>query len=128
MKRFSFLLTALLLCVALAGCAAPASNTGISAPPATDTAAAPPVQRTAGALDYSCRTRADCAVKNVGNCCGAEPACVNKDSPVDPAAVQAQCKASGMMSICGFQEIASCQCVSGRCEPEPASARLLPSG
>jgi hypothetical protein len=67
-------------------------------------------------VDYSCRSDGDCAVKDVGNCCGAMPACVNKGSPTDPKAVQAQCAASGQMGICGFREISSCQCVSGRCE------------
>ena len=59
---------------------------------------------------------ADCAVKNVGNCCGYYPACVNRNSPTDPQGVQAQCAKKGMMSVCGFQEIASCTCQAGRCE------------
>jgi hypothetical protein len=65
--------------------------------------------------DRSCRTDADCAVKNVGNCCGEYPACVNKDSPVDPAAVRAQCARQGTMSACGFREISGCSCVQGSC-------------
>jgi len=69
-----------------------------------------------GKLDDSCRSNADCAVKNVGNCCGAMPACVNKDSPVDPAAVRAECAKNGRMSVCGFREISACQCSGGRCE------------
>ena len=65
--------------------------------------------------DRSCRTDADCAVKNVGNCCGEYPTCVNKDSPVDPAAVRAQCARQGTMSVCGFREISGCRCVQGSC-------------
>ncbi|WP_430540153.1 hypothetical protein [Pseudoxanthomonas mexicana] len=82
--------------------------------------------REAGAVtvDYACRTSADCAVKNVGNCCGAMPACVNKDSPTDPQGVQAQCAASGRMSVCGFAEVTACQCVSGRCESAPPPSTL----
>jgi len=110
----------------LAACAAPASVS-----PSTDSAAVespstptPPTSEpqppTRGSqpvvVDYSCRSHGDCAVKDVGNCCGAMPACVNKDSPTDPQAVRAQCAAGGQMGICGFQEISSCQCVSGRCE------------
>ncbi len=72
-------------------------------------------------LDYSCRADADCAVKNVGNCCGMMPACVHRDSPTDPAAVQAECARSGMSSVCGFVEIAACSCVSNRCEPQQAA-------
>ncbi|HZF96822.1 MAG TPA: hypothetical protein VEY92_01015 [Pseudoxanthomonas sp.] len=77
-------------------------------------------------VDYTCKTRADCAVKNVGNCCGAQPACVNKNSPVDPAAVQAQCQANGMVGVCGFREISACQCVSGRCQSEASASGDAP--
>ena len=66
-------------------------------------------------IDASCRTSADCTVKDVGNCCGYYPACVNVDSPTDPRGVQAQCAKSGMASVCGFQEIRGCQCVQGQC-------------
>ncbi len=66
-------------------------------------------------VDRSCKTDADCAVKDVGNCCGYYPACVNKDSPTNPAAVQAQCAASGMASVCGFAEISACTCSAGKC-------------
>jgi len=68
-------------------------------------------------LDYRCTSDADCAVKDIGNCCGAYPACVNKDSPTDPAAVQAQCAKQGRMSTCGFQPIDACSCTQGRCGP-----------
>lgn len=96
--------------------------------PAAGGAVAPPPPRevhtpaAAVRLDYSCRVDADCAVKNVGNCCGAMPACVNKDSPTDPAAVQAECARNGVSSVCGFAEIASCSCVASRCEAQSTSA------
>lgn len=64
----------------------------------------------------SCTTDSDCAVKDVGNCCGYFPMCVNKDARTDPAAVRAQCEKDGMASICGFREISACQCVDNRCE------------
>lgn len=66
-------------------------------------------------LDHSCRTDADCAVKDVGSCCGAFPACVNVDSPADPAAVKAECDRLGHASTCGFREISTCKCVRGSC-------------
>ena len=94
----------------------PISNRAVSA-----VRAEPPVRGAMPTLDVSCRTNDDCAVKNVGNCCGAMPACVNKDSPTDPAAVQAQCAREGRMSVCGFREISSCRCNAGRCEPSQAS-------
>lgn len=67
-------------------------------------------------VDRTCQSDADCAVKDVGSCCGYYPACVNKDSRTDPAAVKAQCAASGMASVCGFQEIAACTCSAGTCQ------------
>ncbi|MFD0739947.1 hypothetical protein ACFQZQ_11740 [Lysobacter koreensis] len=69
-----------------------------------------------GKVDSSCRSDADCTVKDVGNCCGYFPACVNVNSPTDPKGVQAQCAKSGMASVCGFQEISGCQCVQGQCQ------------
>ncbi|MDQ3206896.1 MAG: hypothetical protein M3Q40_10435 [Pseudomonadota bacterium] len=67
-------------------------------------------------VDFSCRTSDDCAIKDIGSCCGARPACVNAGSPADPEAVQAACAESGMVSTCGFPAISSCQCVQGTCE------------
>jgi hypothetical protein len=68
------------------------------------------------ALDRSCRTSADCAVKNVGNCCGAMPACVNTNARTDPAAVQAQCARDGISGVCGFKDVTACTCVAGTCQ------------
>jgi hypothetical protein len=69
-----------------------------------------------GVVDYSCTTDADCAIKDVGNCCGSYPACVNTDSPTFPAQVKAQCVESRMSSVCGFPVLTGCQCVENRCE------------
>lgn len=73
-------------------------------------------------VDMSCRTDADCTVKDVGNCCGRYPACVNVNSPTDPKGVQARCAQQGMASVCGFQEIRSCACVKGSCEAADSGA------
>ena len=144
MHRLSRLFLFLALALSLAACAAPSTtpppatgNLAGNAPPAPPEAPRPPPPKSsplppraveqAVTLDTTCKTSADCAVKDVGNCCGAMPACVNKDSPTDPAAVQAQCKARGMMGICGFKEIPACQCDNGQCveagpaNPEPSS-------
>jgi hypothetical protein len=69
-----------------------------------------------GAVDFSCKTASDCAIKDVGSCCGASPACVNKDSPTYPAEVQAKCKSEGISSICGFPSINSCTCKDSQCQ------------
>ena len=68
------------------------------------------------AVDARCETDDDCAVKNVGNCCGYFPACVHEDAPTDPEAVKAQCAKDGTMGICGFREISACRCNQGTCE------------
>lgn len=69
----------------------------------------------ATAPDLSCKVAGDCEVKNVGNCCGYFPACVNADSPVDPEAVRAECARSGTSAACGFADIQACECVQGQC-------------
>jgi hypothetical protein len=66
-------------------------------------------------IDMTCSRDSDCAVKNVGNCCGYFPGCVNKSSPTFPERVKAQCEKSGTASICGFREISACICVEGLC-------------
>lgn len=79
-----------------------------------------------GEVNYRCQTDADCAVKNVGNCCGYYPACVNTDSPTFPGQVKAKCEAEGTMSVCGFPELKGCQCVDNRCEGIRGEANALP--
>ena len=124
-KYFECLALPLLLML-LAACSS-SSSTGTAQPPPPGTDK-PPL----GQIDTRCRSNADCAVKNVGNCCGAMPACVNRDSPTDPQAVQAQCQAKGMMGLCGFREISACQCDNGQCVEAPAANGLrntpLPTG
>jgi len=138
MKITVFLILSL-MCSLLTACVAPPTSAELSA---ADTAAPAPEQRSAppmsapypptqakpsAQLVYACARSADCAAKNVGNCCGAQPACVNKDSPTNPEAVRAQCEASGTMGICGFREISACQCVSGRCEPQSFGPPDIPA-
>lgn len=136
MPRYNPMLSLVLSCalLALAACAAPASSNGSSEPPPATSGATPPKPmsspyppreaRPAATVDYGCRSHADCAVKDVGNCCGAMPACVNKDSPTDPQGVQAQCAASGRMGVCGFADVSACQCVGGRCESDNTPRNL----
>ena len=74
----------------------------------------PPVKPT-DVVDYSCRSDADCTVKDIGNCCGAYPTCVNRDSPTFPERVRAECAKKHMAGVCGFPVIQGCNCVEGRC-------------
>ncbi len=137
MRLSSTLIAAVLL--ALAACAAPTpTNPGESttqpapsspavpdkptAPPLPESATEPAASGGTVAIDTTCKTDADCTVKNVGNCCGYYPACVNVNSPTDPKGVQAECAKKGMMSVCGFPEISSCSCKQGKCEAGPAQA------
>lgn len=77
------------------------------------------------APNRQCKIDADCAVKDVGNCCGRYPMCVNKNAKTDPAAVQAQCAKDGMASICGFEEVSACQCVQGQCQNAGSGAVVM---
>ena len=104
--------------------AAPAASTPRSkpAPPMSDPLPAqrvPDAVPTPARLDVSCKSSADCVVKDVGNCCGYYPRCVNASAKVDPQAVQAQCARSGMASVCGFRTVEACECVQGECRDKP---------
>ncbi|HEX5756756.1 MAG TPA: hypothetical protein VFY12_10450 [Arenimonas sp.] len=130
--RLSVLLL-LLACLMLSGC--PKAETGsenISSDATTATAApdkemfSDPISATPGEVDYSCKTDADCEIKNVGNCCGYYPACVNTDSPTFPEQIKAKCETEGTMSVCGFPELKGCQCVDNRCEGIRGEANALP--
>jgi hypothetical protein len=138
MRLSAALIAALLL--TLAACAAPAptnpENATTQPAPASSPATPPapaspepaprsepePASSGSVAIDRSCKTDADCTVKNVGNCCGYYPACVNVNSPTDPKGVQAECAKKGMMSVCGFPDISSCSCKQGHCEAGAAQA------
>ncbi|NYZ61648.1 hypothetical protein [Luteimonas deserti] len=106
----------------LAGCAAPHAPAALptEAPGITVPHGAPSaLAGTPLSPDTRCTRDADCTVKNVGNCCGAYPACVNTAAVVDPEAVAADCARRGIASVCGFQDVTACRCVANRCEAAP---------
>ena len=103
------------LALMLTGCTAATEPATTPAAPPEVATRAPAELLTKDSVDYSCRTSVDCEVKDVGNCCGYYPACVNKDSPTFPEQGKADCAKDGMSSICGFPSISSCDCVEGRC-------------
>ena len=126
MFRLSLLLTLLL---AITACTAPAATAPVVSQPATpapasDQSTPAKPAATPVVVDSSCKVDADCTVKNVGNCCGYYPACVNVNSATDPAGVQASCQAKGMMGVCGFPEIQGCSCVQGKCAAAGSSDPL----
>jgi hypothetical protein len=140
--RLHHLAFAALATLLLAGCVASTSSPDAPKAPATEQAASqpdPPVSTapvpnpqapavkppqtmesrpvaSASSQSRSCKVDSDCAVKDVGNCCGAYPMCVSKNAKTDPAAVRAQCAKDGMAAVCGFQDVSGCQCVKGQCE------------
>lgn len=114
------LLTLLLGAIACAPRAPAAPAPADPPPPATS----PVAGGQATAPDTTCRVAADCEVKNVGNCCGYFPACVNKDAAVDPEAVRAECERSGMASVCGWKDIQACDCVQGQCRAVDGPIRV----
>jgi hypothetical protein len=101
-----------------------AVNPAPTAPPAASAATAPvpyPSELAAHAgLRVDCQADTECAVKDVGNCCGRYDACVRADSQPDPAAVQAECAAEGGVGICGFPVIEACVCSAGTCQAAPS--------
>lgn len=92
----------------------PAANAIDAAPPAVPVQAATP-SLPADAIGVACETDTDCAVKDVGSCCGYFPRCVNKDSPTHPEQVQAQCAKEGRAGVCGFPEVRGCRCENREC-------------
>ncbi len=98
--------------IALADATAAAGPMGTARPAI---ALATPVPVTGGKLDDRCASDADCAIKDVGSCCGYRPQCLNHDSPTDAVAVKARCASEGRVGICGFPAVAGCQCVQGHC-------------
>ena len=107
---------------------APAAQTPAAAPAAnpasgaTSIPAAPDLARrapedllTQNGVYYGCKLPSDCQVKDIGNCCGYYPACVNKDSPTFADQVKAQCASEGQMSVCGYEDVTGCSCIEGRC-------------
>ena len=59
-------------------------------------------------IDYSCDMDADCEIKNVGNYCGYDPLCVNKNFSPNPPELSS--------AVCGFADIDWCECVENKCK------------
>ncbi len=69
--------------------------------------------------NVSCAATRDCVVKNVGNCCGQYPMCVNRKAEVDPEAVRQECAKNDLVGVCGFPVIDHCECQKGVCVGVP---------
>jgi hypothetical protein len=73
----------------------------------------------AGTDPFACQVAADCEIKNVGNCCGYYPRCVNKDAVFAPA----QCE-PGEGSVCGWPDIDECACRDNTCRSLQAGGEV----
>lgn len=67
-------------------------------------------------IDYSCRSDADCTIKDIRNCCGYYPKCVNSNAVPNQELVIDLCEISESMPICGFQTINNCVCIDNTCQ------------
>ena len=70
-------------------------------------------------LNDSCQQDTDCMVKDVHNCCGYYPDCVNKEADVSALTVNKICARHNLASVCGFPSIKKCACTKGKCEIVP---------
>ncbi|MBS0193149.1 MAG: hypothetical protein JSR34_02815 [Proteobacteria bacterium] len=115
-------LAVLLISALLTSCVSSPAAQAPDAAPTPIAATSPAVASSASAsIDFAhpdrrCKVDADCAVKDVGNCCGAYPMCVNKGAAVDAKAVKAQCAREGRMGMCHVMAVSGCSCVQGQCE------------
>ena len=62
-----------------------------------------------------CEVDSDCIVKDVHNCCGYYPGCVNRDYVPDIEAVVRRCAELGIASVCGYPDNPHCQCREHSC-------------
>ncbi len=104
----------LLIIVLLMGCTSVLG--GVSRPIMREPPTPETLDEYYASIDYSCQTDADCEIKDVHNCCGYYPECVNADARTDADLVGELCQNEGMASICGFPSIDACRCSEGRCE------------
>ena len=63
-----------------------------------------------------CESNSDCEIKNVGNCCGYYPLCVNSNYEPNITKVQQECFEQGIASVCGWTEIQGCECIENKCQ------------
>ena len=110
--------------IVLASACAPSPVSSADAQPASAAAAAVSAEK--NVINFACQTAADCAVKDVGSCCGYSPACVNINSPTFPEHVSADCADQGVAGVCGFSHVASCACIESRCTSVYADSAGLP--
>lgn len=81
--------------------------------------------------DYSCKSDADCVVKDAGSCCGENPQCMNINSNPNPDYAKKRCAELGVDSVCGFRTVTGCKCINSKCvnlNPTTAKRDCFPQG
>jgi hypothetical protein len=68
---------------------------------------------------FACQSANDCAILNVGSCCGYFPRCARAN-----AIFTAPDCSDGVVSSCGFPTIDSCTCELGQCVSLQAGVRV----
>ncbi|MBS3074963.1 hypothetical protein J4429_00730 [Candidatus Pacearchaeota archaeon] len=66
-------------------------------------------------INYTCEQPEDCEIKDVRNCCGYHPECVNKNSIVNASLVKELCEHGAQTGLCGYKDIKSCKCEKNKC-------------
>lgn len=77
-----------------------------------------------GKMDYSCEANKDCTIKDVHNCCGYYPECVNVNAKVDPKFVSQKCAEKELSGVCGFPSIEGCICAENTCQRKENTTSL----
>lgn len=118
MKSVYWLIAGVMLVTLLAGCVPQVpEGTDLGQRKSVETPVPKTLQEYERSIDYSCESDEDCIIKDVGNCCGVYPRCLNKDANTYPGFVKQFCAEEKLVSICGFKSISSCECVSSTCVP-----------
>jgi hypothetical protein len=73
-----------------------------------------------GSASFACQTANDCAILNVGSCCGYFPRCASSN-----AIFSAPDCSDGVVGACGFPAIDSCACELGQCVSLQAGVRVM---
>ena len=106
---------AIVLMVLLGGCVPDGLDEPDKTAPVIDLEEIQSLKEYEQSIDYSCEVAEDCLIRDVGNCCGHYPRCVNRDATTYPGLVKKFCVEQQFVSVCGFSSISACECVSGTC-------------
>ncbi len=69
-------------------------------------------------LNYSCNFNFECKIKDIHDCCGYYPECVNSNAKVDPDFVDRICGKEVRLCPLGVftSDTTSCKCINKKCQ------------